>query len=93
MNVTIADSGSASGSFECLMAGRSAFVLHGPPFNLSHIMDVHATPTSGWVSWPVVHFSGPGRLTMDGGQHASIDVIVWANVLTQQFQLTVRRFL
>jgi len=26
---------------------------------------------------------------MDGGQHVSIDVTVWANVLTQQFQLTV----
>ncbi len=87
MNVTIADSGSASGSFECLMAGRSSFVLGA--FGLSHIMDVHATPTSGSVSWPVVRFSGPGRLTMDGGQHVSIDVTVWANVLTQQFQLTV----
>jgi len=90
MNVTIADSGSASGNFECLMAGRSSFVLGA--FGLSHIMDVHATPTSGSVSWPVVRFSGPGRLTMDGGQHASIDVIVWANVLTQQFQLTVVGF-
>ena len=86
-NVTINGSGSASGSFECLMAGRSSSVLE--QFGLSHIMDVHATPTSGSVSWPVVSFSGPGRLTMDGGQHVGIDVTVWANVLTQQFELTV----
>ena len=86
-NVTINGSGSASGSFECLMAGRSSSVLE--QFGLSHIMDVHATPTLGSVSWPVVSFSGPGRLTMDGGQHVGIDVTVWANVLTQQFELTV----
>ena len=86
-NVTINGSGSASGSFECLMAGRSSSVLE--KFGLSHIMDVHATPTLGSVSWPVVSFSGPGRLTMDGGQHVGIDVTVWANVLTQKFQLTV----
>jgi hypothetical protein len=85
-NVTINGS-AASGSFECLMAGRSSFVLGD--FGLAHIMDVHATPTLGSASWPVVSFSGPGRLTMDGGQHVGIDVTVWANVLTQHFQLFV----
>ena len=41
MNVTLEGAGSASGSFECLMAGRSAFVLANgmnPPVN------AHACP-------------------------------------------------
>jgi len=86
-NVSLDGSGGASGSFECLMAGRSAFVLGA--FGLSHIMQVHATPTAGSISGSVVSFSGPGMLIMDGGQHQSIHVSVWANVATQQFQLTV----
>jgi hypothetical protein len=87
MNVAFGDSGSASGSFECLMAGRSSFVLEN--FGLSHIMQVHARPTTGSVSWPTATFSGPGVLIMDGGQRLNIDISVWANVATQQFQLTV----
>lgn len=87
MNIAFGGSGSASGSFECLMAGRSSFVLEA--FGLSHIMQVHATPTAGSVSWPVATFSGPGSLTMDDGQHVKIDVSIWANVATQEFQLTV----
>jgi hypothetical protein len=86
-NVSLDGSGGASGSFECLMAGRSAFVLGA--FGLSHIMQVHATPTAGSISGSVVSFSGPGELIMDGGQHQPIHVSVWANVATQQFQLTV----
>jgi hypothetical protein len=86
-NVSLDGSGGASGSFECLMAGRSAFVLGA--FGLSHIMQVHATPTAGSISGSVVSFSGPGKLIMDGGQHQPIHVSVWANVATQQFQLTV----
>jgi hypothetical protein len=86
-NVSLDGSGGASGGFECLMAGRSAFVLGA--FGLSHIMEVHATPTAGSISGSVVSFSGPGMLIMDGGQHQSIHVRVWANVATQQFQLTV----
>jgi hypothetical protein len=86
-NVTINGSGSASGSFECLMAGRSSFVLGA--FGLAHIMQVHATPTGGSINGSVVSFTGSGQLIMDGGQHQSIDISVWANVATQQFQLTV----
>jgi hypothetical protein len=86
-NVNIDGSGNASGSFECLMAGRSAFVLGA--FGLEHIMQVHATPTAGSISGSVASFSGPGELIADGGQHQPIEVSVWANVATQQFQLTV----
>ena len=86
-NVTINGSGSASGSFECLMAGRSKVVL--VPFGLAHIMQVHATPTGGSINGSVVSFTGPGQLIMDGGKHQSIEISVWANVATQQFQLTV----
>jgi hypothetical protein len=85
-NVSLDGSGGASGSFECLMAGRSAFVLG--PFD-THIMQVHATPTAGSISGSLVTFSGPGELIMDGGRHQSIQVSVWANVATQQFELTV----
>jgi hypothetical protein len=86
-NVRVDGSGGASGSFECLMAGRSRFVLGA--FGLSHIMQVHATPTAGSISGSTVSFSGPGKLIMDGGQHQPIEVSVWADVATQQFQLTV----
>src|SRR5438034_7247528 len=41
-NVRFDGSGSASGSFECLMAGRSSFVLQD--FGLVHIMAVHVWP-------------------------------------------------
>jgi hypothetical protein len=87
MNVSFAGSDSASGSFECLMAGRSSFVLGA--FGLSHIMQVHATPSAGSVSGSTATFSGSGTLIMDGGQRAAIDVSVWADVATQRFQLTV----
>jgi hypothetical protein len=87
MNVTFGDSGSASGSFNCLMAGRSSSVLGA--FGLAHIMKVQATPTTGSVSGSIATFSGPGFLIMDGGQHMTIDVSVWVNLATQQFQLTV----
>jgi hypothetical protein len=87
MNVSFGDSDSASGSFNCLMAGRSKGVLGA--FGLSHIMKVQATPTAGSVSGTTATFSGPGMLIMDGGQHMAIDVSVWVNVETQQFQLTV----
>ena len=87
MNVTFGASGTASGSFNCLMAGRSSFVLGD--FGLAHIMKVQATPTNGSVTGSIATFSGPGFLNMDGGQHMNIDVSVWVNVATQQFQLTV----
>jgi hypothetical protein len=86
-NVTLDGSGGASGSFQCLMAGRSAFVLGA--FGLSHVMKVQATPTAGSVSGSVVTFSGPGFLLLDGSTKQQIHVQVWANVKTQQFQLTV----
>jgi len=85
-NVTIDGTAGASGSFECLMAGRSAFVLG--PFD-THIMQVHATPTAGSISGSLVTFSGPGELILDRGRHQSIQVSVWADVATQQFELTV----
>ena len=87
INVAFGESGSASGSFNCLMAGRSAFVLGA--FNLAHIMKVQATPAMGSVSGSIATFSGPGFLIMDGGQRMNIDVSVWVNVATQEFQLTV----
>jgi hypothetical protein len=87
MNVTVNGSGSASGSFECLMAGRSGFVLGD--FGLVHNMIVHATPSSGSVSGSVVSFAGPARLTLDGRQHVDVHVQVSADVGTQSFQLTV----
>jgi hypothetical protein len=86
-NISVNSSGGATGSFECLMAGRSSFVLGA--FGLAHIMQVHATPTAGSISGSVVSFSGPGKLIMDNGQHQSIQISVWADVATQQFQLTV----
>jgi hypothetical protein len=86
-NVSLDGSGGASGSFVCLMAGRSASVLG--MFGLSHIMHVHATPTAYEISSDgSVTFWGPAELIMDGGQHVSINVIVWADVAAQQFRLT-----
>ena len=41
MNVTVDGAGAASGSFDCLMAGRSGLVLGA--FGLVHNMIVHAT--------------------------------------------------
>ena len=87
MNVAIDGSGSASGSFQCLMAGRSGFVLGD--FGLAHNMIVHATPTSGSVAGSTVTFAGDGSLILDGHQKMSIHVRVSADVATQSFQLTV----
>src|SRR5437899_9676585 len=66
MNVAVNGSGTASGSFECLMAGRSGFVLGD--FGLAHNMIVHATPTTGSVACSVVTFAGAGTLILDGHQ-------------------------
>src|SRR4026207_2513735 len=64
VNVVINPSGSASGSFECLMAGRSAFVL--PPFGLAHSMIVHATPTAAGGAGSGGTLPGPGRGGTEG---------------------------
>jgi hypothetical protein len=88
MNVSINASGSASGSFECLMAGRSAFILTNFP-GLEHNMIVHATPIAGSVNGSIVTFRGPARLTLDGNQHMDVHVHVWVDVATQSFELTV----
>jgi hypothetical protein len=85
-NVTIDGSGGAKGSFECLMAGRSAWTL--PAFGLSRNMIVHAWPAEGTVAGSLVTFRGPGQLVADG-QKMAIHVDVWANVSTQQFELTI----
>jgi hypothetical protein len=87
MNVNFGASGSATGSFECLMAGRSAFVL--PTFGLAHNMIVHATPTAGSVSGTKATFTGPGRLTLDGKVKMNIHVSVQVDVAAQTFELTV----
>ena len=87
MNVDFGASGSASGSFECLMAGRSAFVL--PAFGLAHSMIVHATPTAGSVSGTTATFSGPGRLSLDGKVKMNIHVTVQVDFAAQTFELTV----
>ena len=87
MNVKLDGAGSASGSFECLMAGRSGFVLG--EFGLVHNMIVHATPAAGSVVGSVVSFSGAGSLILDGRQKMDIHVQVWADIATQSFQLTV----
>ena len=86
-NVTIESGGAASGSFNCLMAGRSAFVLGA--FALDHLMKVEAHPTKASVTGATVSFSGPGFLIMDGNTKQAVDIEVWANATTQQFQLTV----
>ena len=87
MNVTVDGAGAASGSFDCLMAGRSGLVLGA--FGLVHNMIVHATPTAGSVAGSVVSFSGPGSLILDGRQQMDIHIQLWADVATQSFQLTV----
>jgi hypothetical protein len=87
MNVSIDGSGSASGSFECLMAGRSAFVLGD--FGLAHNMIVHATPSTGSVAGSTASFAGTARLTLDGRQKMDVHVQVSVDVATQSFQLTV----
>jgi hypothetical protein len=87
MNIAVDESGSASGSFECLMAGRSAFVLGA--FGLAHNMIVHATPTAGSVTGSTVTFSGVGSLILDGHVKMRVHVEVWVSVATQAFQLTV----
>jgi hypothetical protein len=87
-NVSIDSSGSASGSFECLMAGRSNGVLGA--FSLHHNMIVHATPTTGSIVGSVVTFDAAGTLTLDGSTKMSVQhVHVWVNVATQQFELSV----
>jgi hypothetical protein len=85
-NVRIDANGSARGSFECLMAGRSAWTL--PGFGLERNMIVHAWPAEGTVSGSLVTFTGPGQLIADG-QKLSIHVVVWANASTKQFNLTI----
>jgi len=85
MNVEFTGTG-ASGSFECLMAGRSGFVLGD--FGLVHNMIVHATPSAGTVSGSLATFAGPGRLILDGRQKMSIHVLS-VDVGAQTFQLTV----
>jgi hypothetical protein len=87
VNVTLGPSGTASGTFECLMAGRSAWVL--PPFGLAHNMIVHATPTTATRSGSLVRFAGPARLTMDGSQHMDVHVHVWIDAASDAFQLVV----
>jgi hypothetical protein len=86
-NVTIESGGAASGSFNCLMAGRSASVLGA--FGLNHLMKVEAHPTAATVNGTIVSFSGPGFLIMDGSIKQAVDIEVWTNAATQQFQLTV----
>jgi len=88
-NVSVDSGGAASGSFNCLMAGRSAFVLGA--FGLKHLMKVEAHPTAASVdsSGATVSFSGPGFLIMDGNTQQAVDIQVWANATAQQFQLTV----
>jgi hypothetical protein len=87
MNVSVDGAGSASGSLECLMAGRSGFVLGA--FGLVRNMIVHATPAAGSVAGSVATFSGAGSLILDGRQQLGIHVQLWADVATQSFQLTV----
>src|SRR2546422_11083021 len=70
-NVTIEGS-AASGTFNCLMAGRSAGVL--PLFNLSHLMKVQAHPTAATMTATEVTFWGPGFLIMDGKTKMPIHV-------------------
>jgi len=87
MNVAFDGSGGASGSFECLMAGRSAFVLGD--FGLEHIMAVHATPTAGLAGASDASFSGPAKLVMDNGTHMPVHVEVTVDVAVQNFRLRV----
>src|SRR2546426_12578247 len=57
MNVTFGGSGSASGTFNCLMAGRSSFVFEQLGLPLKHIMKVQATPEAGTVTGSIATFS------------------------------------
>jgi hypothetical protein len=86
-NVSFDGAGSASGSFECLMAGRSGFVL--PDFGLAHIMAVHVWPGAGSVSSSVVRFSGRAQLLLDKGPALDVEAEVSADAATQRFQLTL----
>ena len=86
-NVSFDGAGSASGSFECLMAGRSSFVL--PAFGLVHIMAVHVWPDAGSVSGSLATYSGPAHLILDKGPALDVDADVWADTATQSFQLTL----
>jgi hypothetical protein len=86
-DVSIEGSGTASGSFNCLMAGRSSSVLGA--FGLSHLMKVQIHPDAATAQGAMVEFSGSGFLITDGGKTRSIHAEVSADVATQQFQLTV----
>jgi len=86
-NVSIEAGGAATGSFNCLMAGRSSSVLGA--FGLSHLMKVQVHPDTAKAEGAMVEFSGPGFLIMDGGKTQPIHVEVSADVVAQQFQLTV----
>jgi hypothetical protein len=86
-NVSFAGAGSASGSFECLMAGRSSFVL--PDFGLVHVMAVHVSPDAGSVSGSLATYSGPAQLILDKGPALKVEADVWADTATQAFQLTL----
>jgi hypothetical protein len=87
MNVAFGSSGTASGTFNCLMAGRSKGVL--PGFGLAHNMKVQAKITAGSVAGSIATFSGSGFVILDGHDRANVDISVWVNVATQQFQMTV----
>jgi hypothetical protein len=86
-NVKFDGTGSASGSLECLMAGRSSFVL--PAFGLVHIMAVHVWPDAGSVSGSLAMFSGAAHLILDKGPALDVEADVWADTATQSFQLTL----
>ena len=86
-NVRFDVAGSASGSFECLMAGRSSFVL--PTFGLVHIMAVHVWPDAGSVSGSLATYSGLAQLILDKGPALKVEADVWADTATQSFQLTL----
>ena len=90
MNVTFDGAGSASGTFNCLMAGRSAFIFEELGLPLSHIMKVQATATEGSISGSTATFSRAGFLIMDNGQRVNnIHILVWVDVASQRFQLRV----
>jgi hypothetical protein len=72
MNVAFDGVGGASGGFECLTAGRSAYVLGD--FNLAHIMAVRATPTRGDTGVSSASFSGPAKRVMDNGTYLSVRI-------------------
>jgi hypothetical protein len=86
-NVRFDGAGTASGSFECLMAGRSSFVL--PAFGLVHIMAVHVRPDAGSLRGSLAMYSGPAQLILDKGPALDVQADVWADTATQSFQLTL----